>query len=336
MLADRFGARRIALWSIPLIALGFAGVGLTMNSLWMLYLGALIVGIAGSGSATYTRAISGWFDSGRGVALGIAFSGIGLTAIAGPRITQMVVDSMGWRIGFVFMGGMTLVPLPAVYFWLYERRESAGRQSAAPEPGYLMLEVLRLPAFWLIGGGGLLYFLCYTGVQFNLIPYLTDSGMSRASAANYAGALGAFVLIGKLIAGAILDRWRAPIVLSLVLMVDALAIASLVLFKERDLVLCLGAIGFAHGSVMNGVPYCVSRFFGMRFFASISGMISILLGLSALGPLLFSVLRDVSGSYSASLFVSSGLVLGAAALFATLGFQSYYPILVPDPGKNSD
>jgi predicted MFS family arabinose efflux permease len=94
---------------------------------------------------------------------------------------------MGWRIGFVFMGAMTLLPLPAAFLWLHERRETAGRTPVPPETGYQMLEVLRLRAFWLIGLGGLLYFLCYMGVQFSLVPFLTDRGMSRANAAYYAG-----------------------------------------------------------------------------------------------------------------------------------------------------
>jgi predicted MFS family arabinose efflux permease len=326
LLADRKGARFVALWSIPLVSVTFISVGLFMHTVWILYAGAFIIGAAGSGSACYIRAINSWLDAGRGFALGVAFCGNALTAMFLPRLTQMIVDSMGWRLGFIFLGAMTLVPLPVTYMWLHERRDGVEHRQVAQETGYRMLEVLRLRAFWLIGVAGLLYFLFFVGMQFSLIPFLTDGGLSRANAALYAGAMGAFVLIGKLVTGALYDRFHAPFVIASLLLADVGAIALLALFQNDHAIVGLAVIGFVHGALMPGIPYCITRYFGLRFFGGISGLNSVLFGLSALGPLLFSMLRDSSGSYGSSLFVSGGLAIGAATLFTFLGFHSYLPV----------
>lgn len=324
ILIDRIGARVVALWSIPLVAFGFFTVGLTMNALWMLYLGAIIVGASNSCLMAFTRTINTWFNAGRGLALGLAYSGAGITSIVGPRICLYVVDSFGWRTGFVFMGALTLLPLPAIFFWLRERRHSTGPKPAPTESGYKMTEVLRMPAFWFIGVGGVLYFLAFHGVQFSLIPFLTEGGSTRTNAADLAGVMGFFILVGKLAVAPLYDRLRAPFVLASLFAADVGAILLLAAFHGAGAVVGLAIIGLAQGGMMSGMAFSVARYFGVKFFAGIFGMISMLLSLSSLGSLLFGGLRDSSASYQLPLYVSSGLMLGAAGLFFCLGFRPYF------------
>ena len=327
-LVDRIGARAMALRSIPLVTFGFVLVGLTMHASWMLFLGAFVVGLSNSALTAFTRTIHTWFNAGRGIALGIAYSGAGVTAIVGPRITLYVVDTYGWRAGFVFMGLMTLLPFPAIYFWLRERRHATGVKAPPPESGYPMFAVLKMPPFWFIAVGGILYYISYHGVQFSLIPFLTDGGMTREQAASNAGLMGVFILTGKLVSGPIFDRLRAPFVLAFLLLVDATAIASLAHFQHVGALFALAVIGFDHGAMMNGVSFNVARYFGVKFFAGIFGLISLMFGFSAIGSLLFGRLWDIFHSYVVPLYVSSGLLLGAATFFACLGFRPYF-----DPGS---
>jgi OFA family oxalate/formate antiporter-like MFS transporter len=326
VLIDRIGARTMALWSIPVVVAGFTGVGLGLHALWMLYLGAFVVGASNSCFTVFTRAINTWFSAGRGIALGIAYSGAGITSIVGPRLTLWVVDSYGWRMGFVFMGLLTLLPLPAAYFWLKERRFDEARQLGTPqgESGHAMRKALSLPAFWCIGGGCLLYFLAYNGIQFGLIPLLTEEGLSRANAADYAGLMGIFILVGKLASGLAFDRFRMAFALAGFLLADAFALIALGFFHRAGALSGLVVIGFTQGAMMSGFPYAVARYFGVKFFAGISGLISILLSLSAFGALLFSRLHDVFGSYHVSLAGASALLFGAAVLFRLLGRRPYF------------
>jgi predicted MFS family arabinose efflux permease len=286
-------------------------------------LGALIVGVSNSFLTTYTRTINTWFSASRGLALGIAYCGAGITSIFGPRISLAVVDSYGWRAGFVFMGLATLIPLPFVYFWLQEKR-FAPRQQSAPETGHGLKIALKLPAFWLIGIGCLLYFFAYNGIQFGLIPLLNEEGLSRAQAANYAGLMGIFIFLGKLLSGLTFDRFRMPYVLAVCLAADGAALIALSKIHTVSPGVALGVIGFAQGAMMSGFPYSVARYFGVRFFGSISGLISVLLSVSAFGSLLFGSLRERSGSYYLSLYVCSGILVCAAVLFVFLGTRRYF------------
>jgi len=224
--------------------------------------------------------------------------------------------------GFVFMGAMTLLPLPAVFFWLQERRFAAGRKAPQPEVGDKMFEALRRPTFWLLGGGCLLYFLSYNGIQFGLIPLLTHEGLSGPTP-RIMRASWAFLFGGKLVSGVTFDRFRMPFVLATVLVADAVAFVALALLRQSGVVVSLAIIGFAHGSMMNGFPYSVARYFGVKFFGGISGLISVLLSLSSFGALLFSNLRDGSvrtESRCSSLVVSCW---GVGVIWV-LGFHPYY------------
>ncbi|MEJ1971260.1 MAG: MFS transporter, partial [Lacunisphaera sp.] len=334
LLADRFGARIVALIGVPLVGLGFMAVGLCLNALWMLYCGALFIGLADSVWVTYTRAINSWFSAGRGLALGVAFCGAAIASAIGPRILQIVVDTEGWRWGFAAIGAVALLPLPFVYFWLSERRDTAAvtRLAVSPEHGQRMTTVLRRPTFWFFSVANLLYLLYFTGVQFNLIPFLTSSGLDRAAAATQAGLLGVFIFVGKLCAGAIFDRLHAPYVLALLLFLDALAVIALAVFGAGVALGSLMVIGFAHGAAITGKPYCVARFFGQKFFGGISGLVAVLLSLSAFGSWIFSWLREISGSYHLSLYVSSGLGATAALLFLFLGRS---PFLADESGPSA-
>jgi len=321
---DRLGARSVALVSMLVGAGVFCLVGAVMNSLWILYVGAVIYGLGASVIFTpYTRTINGWFVAGRGLALSVAFSGVAITASVVPRIAQAVVDSLGWRAGFYFMGAISLVPLVPVLFWLRERRE-APDILPIPEVGYPTSEALRIAPFWLLGVGWCSYYLLYAGVQFSLIPILTDSGLSRAAAASSIGIVAIFILIGKLLAGVIFDRLRAPFLLAGLLLVEIAGLVTLALFPKDHAVAALAIIGLVHGAMIAGNPYCVAQYFGLRCFGGISGMLSVLASVSAAGSLIFSRLRDISGSYASSLLASTLLAFLAAAIITLLGFQPYY------------
>ncbi len=45
----------------------------------------------------YAKAIAAWLDRRRGLALGIAMSGVGLGGFVMPQLAQALIDSVGWR-----------------------------------------------------------------------------------------------------------------------------------------------------------------------------------------------------------------------------------------------
>ena len=77
---DRYGIRAIALPAITVFAMATAAVSLVSSSA-ALFVGLYaIMGLAAAGQTPmpYSKAIATWFDKKRGLALGIAISGVGL------------------------------------------------------------------------------------------------------------------------------------------------------------------------------------------------------------------------------------------------------------------
>jgi len=323
-LADRFGVRQVVLVALPTVSLILVGAGLIHGQVWLLWLAGLGVGAVGvaSGALTYGRAVNSWFSARRGAALGLMSAGVGVSAMFGPRIAQYVIDGWGWRAGFFFLALAALAPLPLLYLWLYEPRDkSARRPSEAPakEKGLSVRQALRTPLFWLMGSASFLWLSCFGGVYF-LIPFLSFAGMSRAEAATDAGLMGITTTIGRLTTGALMDWLPAPYVCTFVFLMEAAAFAALGLFETRYVVVAVLAIGFAHGTENVGFAYCIARYFGMKSYSTIAGLLGLFSGIGlALAPLVFSSLKTHTGTYRIPFLVSGAMAGGAGLLFILVG-----------------
>ena len=98
ILADRFGPRVVCAAGMVLIALGLLATSWA-SALWMVYLSyGLLVGL---GIAfVYTPSIASvqpWFSARRGLAGGIASSGVGAGTLLVPVLVALALDAMPWR-----------------------------------------------------------------------------------------------------------------------------------------------------------------------------------------------------------------------------------------------
>ena len=314
VLADKLGARRVALVMVVLLAAVLGLVSAMPKHLWLLYGGGLAAGVVGSGAVAYSRTVIGWFRHGRGTALGLMSAGVGLSAMFGPRLMQGVIDAHGWRAGFAVIAGGTLLPLLLILPWLHERR-AAREVDAAALDGRTLAEAWRLPVFWELAGARLLYGICAGGVLFSMVRFLTDRGLPRGQAAAYAGLLG-LSMFGRVIVGYSIDRLPAAAVCAAMVAVEAVAYYAMGASSEVVLVFAVAVIGFAHGGEIACAPYLTARHFGVKAYGRIAGILDSSGGVGyALGPVVFTALRDRSGNYTASLAVAIAAAAGSALLF---------------------
>lgn len=111
---DRYGPRIIAF----LIGL-FAGLSLLLtsqtNALWQLFITySFLFCVIGAVYTVMMSTVSRWFDKNRGLALGIAGSGIGLGIVAIAPFATYLISSFGWRKAYLIMGliaWLIIIPL---------------------------------------------------------------------------------------------------------------------------------------------------------------------------------------------------------------------------------
>jgi predicted MFS family arabinose efflux permease len=265
--------------------------------------------------------ISAWFDKRRGIALATMMAGVGVGAIGIPPLATKLIESYGWREAYLILGaGIFVLGMIPAGLWLREAPPDSVRESAAVEPGMRGAEAVRMPVFWLLLTGFFLFSVSVNGSVAHLIPVLTDRGISNDTAALAASMLGVLTLCGRLLTGALLDRFAGSRVTGIFFAVAAIGVA--VLSQAHTVFAAFSAaalIGLGMGAEADVMPYLVSRYFGLRSFSEIYGYTFTAYALAgALGPLLMGWSYDRLHSYSIALMGLAVAMFTGAAVLASL------------------
>ena len=152
----------------------------------------------------------------------------------------------------------------------------------------------------------------------HLPAYLTDQGFEKMAAGALSLAIGCSI-VGRLSFGMIADRFGKKGLMSLALILHALAV--LCLFRVHwfgALPAFVIVFGLALGGGAVVVPLLIGECFGLRAFGKILGVITISATLgAATGPVLTGRIFDVMGSYDLAftLHIASFTAAGLAICF---------------------
>ena len=342
-LIDRYGARRIALISLPLFGITLSGMSLVTDQIWTFYAGWTVMSIFAAGTLpiTWTKVVNGWFDDFRGMALGLTLAGTGIAATLAPSYVVWLIDIMGWRNAYVALAFTVMaISLPSVYLLFKEPAESQSGKvnqiDAAISKQHLMAtglsvkEALKGYRFWVLSISLLLVAASISGVITNFVPLLTDKGLSFADAARYAGLIGVSVIGGRLVAGFLMDRLWAPMIAAIFLCMPCLAAFILTTGNISPMLLGLSAliVGLAAGAELDLMAFLVSRYFGLKHYGALYGGIYIFFSIGAgLAPAMFGWTYDMFGHYQAVLYIAAISSMIGACLMLTLG---RYPLFDVD------
>jgi len=326
-LADRIGVRKVAIGTLALFGITFAALAFTPASLFAFYLLWVLMGALGGGSTpvTWTRAVNAWFVHNRGLALALTLMGTGVTAAVLPSLATWLIEHYGWRKAFL---GIALLPLAValpVVIWLFREPDERDTHALVAPPsrvGVTVGQALRDYRFWVIAVSILFVAIGVGGSITNFQPLLMDRGFQPQEAAKIAGVIGVSVIVGRLLAGVLIDRYWAPLVTLPMLALPALACFLLAQPEVPAFAAILSAvlIGLAAGAETDLVAYLTARYFGLAHYGRLYGLQYSVFGFaSGISPFLFGKVFDVTGSYRPILYVAAVLfVLGAVALL-TLG-----------------
>ena len=331
-LADRVDLRRLIIGSQLAFGLGFVALGLFINGLVSFYLLYFLLAVAGVATTAvpFAKLITARFTVHRGLALGVAMSGTGICGFLVPPYAAYVVDTFGWRAGYIAIGLLPLlVSLPLTVLFLKPDAPADGAGgNAAPialagtdsDPNFG--QALAHYRFWVLFSIFFIASCVMTALITNYVPILEDQGYGATQAATMAGSFGIAVVVGRLVVGYLIDRLWAPLIGFLIFLPAAIAIAMMSggSLGTTALVAIILMSGFAAGAEVDLMGYLASRYFGLRHFGKIYAAIYIgfALGPGLTNPL-FGGSRDQTGSYEAGLLFAAGALLIAALLFFTLG-----------------
>ncbi|NQV55617.1 MAG: MFS transporter [Rhodospirillales bacterium] len=346
-LMDRFGPRLVLPLGAILTACGL--MGSTFATLpWHFYLtlGALVVG--GTVFMSYighTLFLPNWFQRRRGLALGIAFSGVGIGSIIMLPWMQYSIQTIGWRESVWILAVVILVVLiPLNVLFQRNRPEDMGLRpdgAAAPMPSggapsrlddgivdrawtateWTLPRAIRTSRFWwlMLSFSSGLY--AWYAVQVHQTRYLIDIGISAETAALALGLVGLTGIGGQIAIGHFSDRVGREWAWSLALMGFFLTYVCLFVLDTWPsqwlmyaMVGAQGFLGYGLASVFGAVP---AELFAGKRYGIIFGVIGAASGAgAALGPWATGFFFDIWNGYIEAFLVAMGMcVISIAAMW---------------------
>lgn len=324
-LADRYGTRPVATASLVVLALGFLGMTQLRGPAWtyIVAMGAIALLSAGSSPITFTCAINSAFDRGRGLALGLTLTGMGIAAALGPTFVQWLIGAYGWSAGYLGLAVIVALAVPVVALLVKDSVRARTVASPMHRPKAEPRSWVTEPAFWTLGVAFFLVALAQSGPIAHLIPMLTDAGVSAAPAARTAGVLGMSVMLGRIATGWALDRIFAPAIAAVVFGLAAFGCLVFGLGAGHSAPAIAALLGFSLGAEVDLLSYMTSRYFGLATYGAIYGCLygAFSVGAAA-GPVLAGLAYDRLGTYRPSLLASS---VGLAIACVLIGRIGPYP-----------
>jgi predicted MFS family arabinose efflux permease len=318
----RRSVRSVSIVFVSLFALSIMSVAILPKSLLLFCIVFSLMGFFASAATAmpYAITIARQFDRNRGLALGLMVSGSGFGALLLPSYANMLRGEFGWRAGYLGIGALVGIISLGALILCFRNPPRDPRETPGDSLG--LLEIYRSGKdFWLIGLPILFVSVALIGATSNLVPMLTDRGVSPAAAASIIGLSGAASWISRLGVGLLVDRMHAKYVAAAVFLVAALG-NFLLATQTSDLgtliaVLCIG-VGI--GAEADLLTFLASRYFSARSLARALGALGIFWAWgNGVGVFAGSLSFDLTGNYRFALWLFTGLALLSAACVLMLG-----------------
>jgi MFS family permease len=308
---DRFGARPILLPGALLFGVVYASISFANGSLTQFFLLFGMVGLlAGVQSHVgYKKVVSQWFSRHRGMALTLVSAiGVGVGTAIMPQVARFLVANAGWREAYQMIGLLIIVVgVPIPFFLLREPQKKAAGASGPPVDGPVRLgsgaslrEATGTLTFWLMVLSIVLSNTALVGTSAHTFPFLTDRGVDPKMAATVLSVVAIGSIVGQLSSGYLLDRKDTPRIA--IPFFGAALVGGLMLhFSTAPPLVLIGGflMGATKGAELGLIGYFCTRYYGVRSFGVIYGLIYGLSTFSAgLGPLLMALSYDRLGSYT--------------------------------------
>lgn len=335
---DRFGARTVLTVSLSLTGVALLLCSIATSPWQLVVLYGVVASFAFTGASQITSAalMTHWFTAKRGLAIGVATSGMAAGNLTIVPTTLYLISNYNWRFSLGLFGLIVLIIFAPLMAFLIrskpadmglkpygESSEAIANHNPAPATAgtnsrnQSVWQILREKRFWLLTAP---YFICgFTDVGLvytHYIPFTQDSGFSLGIIGFTFSLIAAANLFGSIGSGYLADRMNRSRLLALVYLFRAFTFPILLIANEPwHLILFALTYGIVEmASIAPTSSFCAD-IFGKYSFGVVLGVVSIshMLG-GAIGSLIPGIIYDTVHSYTPVFIMSSILLVISAVI----------------------
>jgi MFS family permease len=345
-LIDRFGPRRVIVPGILILAVGLMLCSRieTLTQFYIFYGVVAGTGISCIGIVSYSAILAHWFEKKRGLASGIAVSGMGLGTFLLVPMSQTFISMWGWRMTFIITGCLVLIILvPATALFLRHKPQELGQHPDGSNPSdsnnknhsqdqpnnkqdndWTLRKAVYTLRFWALILFPFFGFIGVFIIVVHQVKFLVDQGIDKMTAAYILAMVGIVSSIFRIFWGWLSDRISRELTYTMGIVCGCLGAGSLLLFEIH------GSAFFTYSFfVLFGVGWGVTApmfmavaadLFKGRIFGLIYGFVEAGIGIAgAFGAWVAGFIFDKTQSYQAAFvlvivaFLLSGIFVWLAA-----------------------
>ncbi len=301
---------------------------------------ALTAGAALIGNLVVNVTLAKWFVEKRGQAIawssmGVSFAGIVIT----PAVTWFI-DQFGWRAGWQAMAVASLLLTVPIALLMRRAPEDHGlhpdgktmaqmaaghgaRAQADFDSSLTRAQALRTRTFYMLVFAFGMFQVVIPVVLLQTIPFMTDAGYSRATAAFMITIASVPALVSKPIWGWLIDRMNPKPLAAASALCAGIAMIMIVFSVQARSQLweyvAFFMLGIGWGGMIPMQEVIWASYFGRRYLGAVrSAALPFALILGGGGPLVVAWYYDVVGNYDGAFLTVAGMSVLAAGLILAL------------------
>jgi predicted MFS family arabinose efflux permease len=197
----------------------------------------------------------------------------------------------------------------------------------APNPGWTLKNLFRMPVFWLIALLYPFYVFGHTSMFQHGYSLFIDKGISAVTAGTMMSILGLVSMSGKIALGYLSDRIPVRYIMMIALAIGAASIFLLFL-NEANLGAWLFVLtwGFWECGIIALQPVMVANTFDKAVIGKMLGIFTLFTVFPQfIGPAFMGYVFDITGNYNLALFVIAAFYLISLAMAFFTGFARRSP-----------
>ncbi len=325
---DRFGPRPLLVAGMLFIAVGTLLTAFISSAAAFFVTFGIVtaLGFGVFGNHTIAPTLAWFFEKNRGLATGIATAGLTAGQLVIVPLLALLLQSAGWRIGYILLACAALVVAPVLYFMIPGRDaiQGASRENQEPEAplGQRLKFLFTSPVFHALFWSFVICGFTTSGtVEVHLIPYAISCGFPPLTSATAYGVLAGVNMLGMTLAGYLTDRMNRPLLLGIIYIGRGLCFLLLMRIAGDIQMLFIFAVAFGvfDYSTVPPTASLVASHLGKRIMGLAMGLLSAGHALGgAAGAFMAGILYDLYAQYDAVWIASIGVAVAAGLMVFTI------------------